>query len=58
MAKEAANRSQITEHSRASSIQTLIATTKSAIHQTMSREWDAMEPSETLDSTIASELIL
>ncbi|KAI9039335.1 ribonuclease H family protein [Aspergillus affinis] len=40
MAKEAANPTRITEQSGASSIRTLIATTKSTIRQTMTREWE------------------
>jgi tubulin alpha len=40
MAKEAANPAQITERSGANSIRTLIATTKSAIRQTMKHEWE------------------
>jgi ribonuclease HI len=41
MAKEAANPAQITEQSGANPIRTLMATTKSAIRQTMKLEWEA-----------------
>jgi tubulin alpha len=40
MAKEAANPTQTTEQSGANSIRTLMATTKSTIRQTMTREWE------------------